>query len=224
MAKKPTETIEIKPPNFKTIEVGIIGTAPLVLNKFSHKAKEMMKAKQEAGSQAKKKKEREPKDFQANYEAAKYVSRDGSVASEAPRLASGKPWLGIPAPSFRNAMISACRLVGFTMTIAKLAVFIEADGFDKDDGTPLVKIATGEPRYHESMVRNETGVADIRARPMWEEWTVNLRVRFDADMFSESDVVNLLARAGAQVGIGEGRPGSKNSNGMGWGTYRLAEK
>lgn len=210
MAKKPTETIEIKPPNFKTIEVGIIGTAPLVLNKFSHKAKEMMKAKQEAGSQAKKKKEREPKNFNANYEAAKYVSKDG--------------WLGTPAPSFRNAMISACRLVGFTMTIAKLAVFIEADGFDKDDGTPLVKIATGEPRYHESMVRNETGVADIRARPMWEEWTVNLRVRFDADMFSEADVVNLLARAGAQVGIGEGRPGSKNSNGMGWGTYRLAEK
>lgn len=210
MAKKPTETIEIKPPNFKTIEVGIIGTAPLVVNKFSHKAREMMKAKQEAGSQAKKKKEREPKDFQANYEAAKYVSKDG--------------WLGMPAPCFRNAMISACRLVGFTMTIAKLAVFIQADGFDKDDGTPLVKIATGEPRYHESMVRNETGVADIRARPMWEEWTVNLRVRFDADLFSEADVVNLLARAGAQVGVCEGRPGSKNSNGMGWGTFRLAEK
>lgn len=224
MAKKPTETIEIKPPNFRTLEVGIIGTAPLVLNKFSHKAKMMMKAKQEAGGQAKKKKEREAKDFEACYEAAKYVSRDGTVASKAPRMASDDPWLGVPAPAFRNAMISACRLVGFTMTIAKLAVFVEADGFDRDDGTPLVKITKGEPHYHESMVRNETGVCDIRARPMWDEWEIVLRVRFDADMFSEADVVNLLARAGAQVGIGEGRPGSKNSNGMGWGTYRLAER
>jgi hypothetical protein len=44
-------------------------------------------------------------------------------------------------------------------------------------------------------------------------------VRFDADQFKASDVVNLLQRAGAQVGIGEGRPFSKSSNGLGYGTF-----
>jgi len=31
----------------------------------------------------------------------------------------------------------------------------------------------------------------------------------------------LLARVGMQVGIGEGRPDSKNSAGMGWGLFEV---
>jgi hypothetical protein len=47
-------------------------------------------------------------------------------------------------------------------------------------------------------------------------------VVYDADQFTLEDVSNLLARAGMQVGIGEGRPDSKMSAGMGWGTFRIA--
>jgi len=36
-------------------------------------------------------------------------------------------------------------------------------------------------------------------------------------------LTNLLARAGLQVGIGEGRPDSKNSAGMGWGLFQIEE-
>jgi hypothetical protein len=71
-------------------------------------------------------------------------------------------------------------------------------------------------------VRNKSGVADLRVRPMWREWHVRLTVRYDADQFTESDVVNLFHRAGLQVGIGEGRPFSKESNGLGYGTFTLA--
>jgi hypothetical protein len=48
-------------------------------------------------------------------------------------------------------------------------------------------------------------------------------LRWDADQFSVNDVMNLLSRAGVQVGIGEGRPFSKNSNGMGWGTWEVQQ-
>ena len=34
---------------------------------------------------------------------------------------------------FVSALISACRLVGFKMTLAKLSVFVEEDGRDKDE-------------------------------------------------------------------------------------------
>jgi hypothetical protein len=118
-------------------------------------------------------------------------------------------------------MISACRVVGFKMTHAKLSVFVEPDGFDADDGTPLVRIY-GEPMVHEGLVRNATGVADVRWRPMWRQWHAFVRVVYDADQFTLEDVSNLLARAGMQVGIGEGRPDSKMSAGMGWGTFRIA--
>jgi len=200
--------ITIAPPNFETAKFLITGISPYVQNKFSAKALEQMKNKQEAGSTGKKGAKREAKDFQAAYEGAIHKTKDG--------------WVGIPAPAFRNAMISACRTVGFMMTRAKLSVFVEADGFDQNDGDPLVKIIKGKPRYTEMFVRNETGVADIRPRPMWDEgWQAYIRVRFDADQFTLEDVSNLLARAGLQVGIGEGRPSSPNSCGMGWGLFSL---
>jgi hypothetical protein len=121
-------------------------------------------------------------------------------------------------------MISACRTVGFKMTLAKLSVFVEADGFDKQDGTPLVKITKGEPKYCEHMVRIQQTV-DVRARAMWNEgWEAELRIRFDADQFTLEDITNLLSRVGMQVGIGEGRPDSKSSSGMGWGTFILANR
>jgi len=208
---KKDKHVAISAPNLQTAEFRLIGVAPYVQNKFSAKAREQMKSKQEAGPQANKGRKREAKDFKLCYEQAQHVSREG--------------WHGIPAGSFRNAMISACRMVGFKMTHAKLSVFVEADGFDADDGTPLVRITKGKPHYHEMPVRNESGVCDIRARPMWDEgWEAKLRVRFDGDQFSVTDVANLLLRAGMQVGIGEGRPDSKASAGMGLGIFTIADK
>ncbi len=74
---------------------------------------------------------------------------------------------------------------------------------------------------HKGRARNDNGGTDLRFRPIWHEWTAELKLRFDAEMFTLDDVTNLLARAGAQVGIGEGRPDSKSSNGCGWGTFEI---
>ena len=167
-----------------------------------------MRETQEAGSTQKGKKHREPKNFEQCYEEAKHVSEDG--------------WLGIAASSFRNGAISACRTVGYAMTLAKLAIFVEADGYDKGDGTPLVRLIKGEPQMWIAPTRNATGVMDLRARPMWREgWQIRLRIRYDADMLTESDVVNLINRVGIQVGIGEGRPDSKKSAGIGLGLFKI---
>lgn len=200
-------TVTIARPNFQTAAVPIRGTAPYVQHAFSQKAVDTMKEAQEAGQQARSRRKRAPKDFKAVYEAATHFAREG--------------WIGIPAPAFRNAMISACRTIGFKMTLAKLSVFIVADGFDRADGTPLVKILKGKPKPHFAPARNANGGTDIRCRPMWEEWEATLRVRWDGDQFSSTDVINLLARAGEQVGIGEGRADSRESNGIGWGSFEV---
>ena len=200
------QAVQIPPPNWQVAEFRIVGVSPLVQNAFPAKAREMIHAKQAAGSQAKKGSKREPKDFDLCYQQAMHKSREG--------------WHGIPAASFRKAMISACRTVGFKMTLAKLALFVVSDGFDAQDAMPLVKITDGEPHYVEHYVRNETGVVDLRARPMWDSWAATLRIRFDADLFSLADVANLLLRAGVG-GVGEGRNDSKNSAGMGWGEFEV---
>ena len=208
--KEPTR-VTIPPPNTEVAQFTIRGTAPLVLNAFSEKARNQMKQKQQAGSTGKKGAKRDPKDFEACYKGAQHVSEAG--------------WLGFPASAVRAAMISACRLVGFKMTLAKLGVFVRADGFDKVDGTALVKITKGTPQPVEHACPNANGVFDIRVRPMWKPgWEAVLLIEFDADLFTLGDVANLLLRVGRQVGIGEGRPDSRNSCGMGWGLFEIVNR
>ena len=108
------------------------------------------------------------------------------------------------------------------MTRAKLGVFIVADGFDSMDGAPLVRIMGDDPEQVHHHVRIGIEQTDIRSRPMWRNWSMVIRMKFDADMFNLQDVTNLLARVGEQCGLGEGRPNSRKSTGMGWGTFRIA--
>jgi len=206
MSKQSAVAVQIKPPKIEKAVFKIVGTAPYVQARFSGKAMQAMMSKMASGKTAGSRKVREARDFDADYKNAMHISPKG--------------WNGIPAGAFRQAMISACRLVGFKMTLAKLSVFVDADGFDKIDGIPLVRIE-GTPERIDMAVRNATGVADIRVRPMWREWSATVRVSYDADQFTVEDVTNLMARVGLQVGIGEGRPDSRESAGLGWGLFRL---
>jgi hypothetical protein len=180
------EPVTIRPLLQETLAFVIEGISPLKQLRFSQKAQNKMAETQKAGSQARSKRVREARKFDDDYESATYRFADGGY--------------GINAGAFRNGMISTCRLVGFKMTLAKLSIFIEADGNDALDAN---------------------GVADLRVRACWEEWNVILRVRFDKEQFSSQDVYNLLVRTGAQVGIGEGRADSPNSAGTGNGFFRV---
>jgi len=200
----------ITKPRIETAVFLITGTGSLVINKFSQKAKEMMMKKQAEGGQGTKRGgTREKKDFQALFEGARHRLSDGGD--------------GIPVMAFKNALVRACSIVNFKMTHAKMGLWVDGDGLDVDEGGPLVRIISKkQPVRLDMAVRNDSGVADIRSRPQWREWAAKIRIKFDADMFTVTDVANLLMRAGLQVGVCEGRPSSKNSCGMGWGTFELA--
>lgn len=202
-----SEHVQIKAPNFRTAVFKIKGNAPLVIHRFSAKTKNQMKEKMETGKSASSKKNREPKSTEELYNESRYISMEG--------------WDGFHAGAIRNAMISACRLVGFKMTLAKMSVFVIRDGIDaQEPQIPLIRIY-GNSVKQEDMARVETGQPYVTVRAAYHEWSAKIKIRWDADQFSVSDVSNLLARVGMQVGIGEGRPDSKNSAGMGWGTFDL---
>lgn len=207
--KKDDSVAVIKPANMVRVTLRIRGTAPLVQAKFSFKAREkMMRDMATPKAEKKGKAALPPRDYEDDFNQAQHISVAG--------------WNGMPCPAFRAAMIDACRTVGLVMTKAKMAVFVIPDGFDADDGTPLVKILSPTaPERKESLVRNDNGGADVRIRPMWREWGADVSLEFDADMITAESVVNLLDRAGRQVGVGEGRPFSKNSVGQGWGTFTV---
>jgi hypothetical protein len=191
------------------LKMRIKGTAPLMQLRFTEKAINQMISKHEAGSQGNSKKKKEARNFDEDYQQAFHRMADGTA--------------GFPASALRSACISACRVVGFKMTHAKLSIFVEADGYDVVDATPLVRIH-GKPKKTIMPVRNQTGVADLRVRPVWEEWHSDITIRFDSEQFSAEDAMNLVARAGMQVGIGEGRPDSKNSTGLGYGLFEVVNE
>lgn len=196
---------KITEPNIKYGTFDVVGTAPYVQLRFGQKPIQAMRKKQEAGGRAAKAKPA-ARDFDADYQDAFHTSKEG--------------WYGIPCSGIRASMVRACKLAGFAMTDAKVTLFVEAEGFDSLSGEGLVQIH-GKPEPWLAPVRNATGVADLRMRPRWDEWRAQVKIKFDADVFTATDVANILARAGAFVGWGEGRPDSKKSAGMGYGTFVL---
>jgi hypothetical protein len=208
--KKDTQSVQITPPNMQTAMFTIEGTAPLVIRRIDEKVEEAFHNKIVNGTTPKGKTRFEKRATEEMCESAKYFG-----------MTDGKKWEGFNASAIRLAMISACRLVNFKMTLAKLSLFVVEDGRDiRKPLYPLVRI-NGKSEKTEMMGRTETGVAIWLVRPMYFPWSANLRIRFDAGQFTYTDIANLLMRVGEQVGIGEGRHDSKKSGGMGWGTFRI---
>lgn len=204
-----TKSVTITAPRFGRAEFLINGVEPLVIHRFSAKTKQQMREKMETGKAASSRKNREAKSMDELFEEARYRSPQG--------------WDGFNAASIRCAMISACRLVNFKMTLAKLSIFVEADGRDATEPQiPLFRIF-GDAQKQEDMARVETGQPYVCVRAAFYDWKAKVRIRWDEDQFTLTDVTNLLSRVGQQVGIGEGRPDSPNSAGMGWGLFEIAK-
>jgi len=197
--------VSIPAPEFEIMEFPIHGDI-LVAHRFSQKAKNELAQKQAGLSPKGSRKVRVAQSPEDVYNAARYIHKEG--------------WDGCPASAIRKAMVRACSLVGFQMTLARMSIFVIQDGWDKvEPQTPLVRIY-GEPVLQSDMARVSGGAPYITYRPAYHDWKMRPRLRWDRKQFSVSDVSNLLRIAGEQVGLLEGRPSSP-SGGMGWGLFEL---
>ena len=205
MAKKPkqpkqsqpqlTQDVVIELPRLKlqTMQITLIGDSPLICHAWSKKAKEAMLAKQmKKAAQAK-----EAKDPERDFKDSLYPHPDGG-------------W-GFPAVAFKASAVDACTHIA---NITK----VEARGAFHIDGE-LVKI-DGRPTPREDMVRIGMGVADIRYRGEFKKWRTTFSLRYNANVISVEQILNLFNTAGFAVGVGEWRPSRDGSNGM----YHVATK
>ncbi len=185
--KKEAETFDLPRLNLKTVHVRLVGTSPLVVHAWSEKAKQEMRDKQ----QKRAKQAKEARNPEAEYEAAMY------------RTAEGRP--AFPAIAFKTAAVDACSHVsGVTKVQARGAFHVIGD---------MVEI-NGEPHMREDMVRVGMGVADLRYRPEFPKWSCVLEVRYNANVLSDEQILNLFNTAGFAIGIGEHRPQRDGSWGM----------
>lgn len=204
----PKQKVTIKAPNFQVAEFLIVGTEPYVSNKFSSESREIMEAKQTAAPGVPKE-PRKPKDFDACFNGSMHRSIDG--------------WYGMPAAGFQAGLVRASKYAGFVMKDMKCSILALRDGFDADDRlVGIIRITKGEPEQVRMAARNDDGSCDIRSRGVWfPGWEARVRIRFDADQINLSGVASLLHRMGLSIGIGAGRPDSKESTGQGWGLFDI---
>lgn len=187
MVAPKTVVIEIPPVVIRTMPIRIVGDSPLISHKWSDKAKQMMLDKQMGKAVPKK----APKDPEQEYRDSLYEHPDGGY--------------GFPSVAFKAAAVSACRSVdGIKMTEARAAFHVPGE---------LVKI-DGTPEMREDMVRIGMGTADIRYRGEFKQWSATLLIRFNENVLTPSQIVNLFNVAGFGVGVGEWRPEKDGSYGM----------
>lgn len=204
IAKKETTAIELPKLDIQMMEVTLIGDTPLIVHAWSVKAKrEMLQKQMKAAKGAK-----EPKNPVDDFEQSLYRFEDGGY--------------GFPSVAFKAAAVTAVTSVsGITKVAARQAFHVIGEGADVKgafDGTNsrvnLVRIEGPAPRMREDMVRVGMGTADLRYRGEFWPWHAKVLVRFNANVLSPSQILNVLNVAGFACGVGEWRPEKDGESGM----------
>jgi len=190
MVQKKSEVVEVPALRIELLSVTLVGDSPLICHRFSKKAKNQILA-----SQGKRVKTREARDPEGEgMDAAYTLPVPGAY--------------GFPASAFKQAAVRAAKQVpGMTMVDTQGYFFIKAA--TPDDAEQLV----GPLRYSEMQI-NEDAVrlagpgrpVDLRFRPYFLNWEVDLEIEYNASLVSPEQIVFLLDSAGFGVGVGEWRP------------------
>lgn len=203
-AAKQTTAIELPPLALQTIEIPLIGTAPLIVHAWSEKALRQMADKQ----QKKASKGREAKDPRADFIGSLYPLTALSDAPTDEELAAAK--FGMPGVAFKSAAVTACTSTGaITKVAARQAFHVVGE---------MVELIGPPPAMREDVTRVGMGVADLRYRGQFDPWGAKVRVEINTAVISAEQVVNLFSLAGFAVGIGEWRPERDG----GYGRFRVA--
>ena len=196
--KTKEEVIVIPKIEIEVVTFKVRGITPLIVSKFSEKAKQMMLDKQMKKASTGK----EAKDPQKQYEESLYKFSDGKRT-------------GFPAVGFKAAMVRAGKQLGMVMTDLRGRFHVMAEEND------LIEIK-GEPHIREDMVRLATGVADIRFRGEYSSgWEAEIQIQYFSNAISKEQLAQLIVLAGFSCGIGEWRPEKSNSGS--YGLFELAK-
>lgn len=201
MATKKNETVEVTIPaiDIRNTVIHIVGDTPLIVHKWSEKAKKEILDKQMKKAKAK---GHDAKDPVADFiDTIYWLDNEPEEKTEegfAKALDDGARF-GFPATAFKQAAIMGAYRAGVNMTttIMKGAFHIDAEYIE----------IKGDISMREDMVKvgGISKVADIRYRAQFSNWTANIPVKYNAGVLSLEQVVNLFNLGGFSCGVGEWR-------------------
>lgn len=200
-----SKSVSIPRADVVSLEVGIVGDTPLLMNKFTKSARDDMLGKQ-TGKATKGKDARDP---EAEFRARIYRV-DGEEQQEDPRDVDPESGtFGIKTMAFKLAMADMAKQDGMDVAGTHLRRGIQVLG----EMTPI---------YYDQIVMDERLVSlggrgntkTIRFRPKFLGWRADLRLRVMPVCVSVEQAVSLLNMAGTSVGVGDYRVESGGNFGM----------
>lgn len=218
--------IELPGIDLGVFTVKIIGDSPLIVHKWSHKAKEEMLGKQMKKASKGKEAKVPAKDFvdslywldeNGNLLATQYeipvelenVTNDTSPEEIYEVIMKGR--FGFPACAFKASAIDAGYQQGVIAkkTTARGAFHILEE----------YAVIEGIPEMREDMVQigGISKVADIRYRPMFRTWSTTLTIKYNKNAITPEQIINLMNYGGFANGVGEWRPSRDGS----FGTFHV---
>jgi len=189
---------EVPVSRYAYLDVEVEGETSLILHRFSEKAKREMEANQQKNDEVDAKRKLEPRDPDAEYEAAKNIDQEGREC--------------IPGSHFYNAMLSAVSTLGRQVSQGAVKIAVRV--------LPELVPIVGEVHRRDDACRIggwRDPVTTMRYRPEYGVgWKCVIPVRLCIDMITVQQFIALIARAGELCGVGEWRPtsGKGGSHGL----------
>jgi len=124
-----------------------------------------------------------------------------------------------PVLAFKTGCVTSLTFSNpkLTRPAARQMMFILPD--KKYGSVTQIHTASG-PRVHEVKVRIGMGKTDLRYRPEFVSWGMELTMKFNPHHISSEQIIELLDTAGLTVGVGEWRPEKGGSH----GTFQVVSK
>jgi hypothetical protein len=184
--------LKIALPEFTHFSLRLHGTSPLIVDAFSEDAKRKLAASQDGSPKQKP----GPRDPAREFENSQYHREDGTY--------------GVPKLAFRKAFQSAAIRMSEVKGTEMLAAF-QID--TPDEMLPLEADAPTMRTDH--VVR--VGRGNLAYRAEFYPWAVTIPLKLDESVVSLDQFVDIAARAGMGVGIGNWRPEKKGD----FGTWEI---
>ena len=203
MATKKSEAavVEITKVEKNFLQVNVVGTSPIILNRMSEKTRQILLMGAEKKNKAAKQAGAKHKPLE-EYQASPYrIAGDDSPT-----------YIGFMSSAFKGAMrVAALDLPGSSKAQIGRLVYVEGD---------LIPLY-GVPKLFMSITRSAdpSRTPDVRTRAIIPKWAAKITISFVTPIMKPTAVVNLLAAGGITSGVGDWRPEKGKGD---YGQFRIA--
>ena len=220
--KKDISHININLLELVTTKFTIVGTSPLIVHAWSHKAKQMMLDAQMGKAKKTKHEIKVPvNDFMDSIywltEQPEHGADDQSALDNYMEAISNGARFGFPIGGIKQSFITGAYRGGLDVKQTELRGSFRLNG-DTDASTDdMAEIIFDELVMREDMVKvgGMSKSADIRYRGEFRGWKIPLTVTYNANgKYSLEQILNCVNAGGFVTGIGEWRPEKDGQFGM----------